>query len=204
MATIDIDVVSNGPTSDVAILKVREMLPGSVVAINIIGMVESIEARVGGGDKIGRLRIFGHGAPGLACVGSVPSGVTLDNGDDILSRHSLRTIRIVERSIPEQAGGSVTRPKFSLLNELPLSQLQSKFARTGWAELHVCRVAEQEIGKQLLKALARLWRVRVAGGTGEQIAGGGLENSVFVASPTGSVTRRVPPSARTGGCSVSF
>ena len=196
MSNIDIDIVSDGHSRDIAILSVRAMIADEIVAINIPDMIQKINARLRVSDQIQRLRIWGHGAPGLVCVGNVPASLSLDSTDDILERNTLKTVRVVERLAYTRSG---QRREFPLLNENLLVQLQPKFAQEGWAEIHACYVADDEKGEQLLQALARVWQRRVAGGTGLQVAGGGLENTVVVARPGGGpVTRRVPPPPERG------
>jgi hypothetical protein len=190
MSEINIDVVSTG--SNDAILAVGEMLPNKIVAMNVPHMLLQICGRLGSTHKLRRLRLFGHGAPGLICVGDVPAGLNLNSTEENLSQHSLATIRCVGHRIVNGLGQTM-HTEYFLLNVEPLAQLTHRFAPSGWAELHACHVAEGNIGERLLKMLASLWRVNVAGATGDQVPGGGLENTLIVARPGGGISHHLPP-----------
>jgi|SRR6185436_17703104 len=190
MSDLNIDVVSTGQND--AILAVGEMLPNKIVAMNVPHMLLQINARLGSMHKLRRLRLFGHGAPGLVCVGNVPAGLNLNSAEENLSQHSLATIRCVAHRIVNPTGQTMPTEYF-LLNAEPLGQLTNRFANSGWAEIHACHVAEGNIGERLLSMLASLWRVPVAGARGDQIPGGGLENTMIVARPGRGISRHLPP-----------
>ena len=70
MAKQSIDVVSDGGSTDQALQEARSALEDEIIAISVLDMISQIVARVGQ-NKLERLHIFGHGAPGLATVGHI-------------------------------------------------------------------------------------------------------------------------------------
>ncbi len=206
MSETNIDIVSTGSSEDIAILNVRNQLSDELVCNSVIGMVSQIEQQLSPNEQIRRLRMFGHGAPGLICIGSVPATLTLSSAQQVLDQNADKTLRVVHHVIQNDRGQTV-RDAYPLLNEHSLQRLTSRFAAGAWAELHACNVAEGALGEALLKSLARMWNIMVKAGTGDQVIGGGLENTVVVAYPNGSIIRRAPPPpppSPSGGCSVSW
>ena len=202
MPNIHIDVVSDGPSSDVAILAVREVLADELTCTSVLDMVDQVQGRVGVSDRIGRLRIFGHGNPGIVCIGRVSASTSLSS----LNMTDLSKIIGVVRQEGVAQTGETVRTSYPLFNEDALRRLAPKFSRDGWVELHACRAASGELGEQLLRRLAELWQVLVKGGIEDQFAGGGIEGMAIVAFPNGSVQRRppAPPPHTRAGCSVSW
>ena len=82
--------------------------------------------------------------------------------------------------------GRVVRTKYDLLSEAYLRKLTGKFNPRGWVELHSCQIVGED-GKELIKALAKLWRVEVHASESKQYVGGGLEGKVWIAKPSGAV-----------------
>lgn len=205
MAEILIDIISEGPSTDVAILNVRQSLPNAIVCVNIPDMVDRIQRQLGAQGSIKRLRIFGHGAPGLACVGNVPATLSLANENQQIQMNSSKIITLIEQ-IGINRQGVVMQRNHALLNEDRLALLRGRFSRQGWVELHACKVAHGAPGEALLKKLASVWQVQVKGGVVDQVAGGGLEGTSLVAYPSGQIQSRPPspPAHTSAGCAVGW
>lgn len=189
---MNIDVLSSTYVNDPAIVAFGSALPHALRGEYVADMVDRICERLGAIGRIRRLRIIGHGGPGLVMVGGgnvrswTPGFYTQR---EMLERCALHILGVWPREFTGRQTGRTWRD-YPLLNDLSLRRLASKFSPGGWAELHGCHVAEGDAGKELLKQLAALWGVSVKAGTGEQFAGGGFENEVFVAAPDGRLQRR--------------
>jgi hypothetical protein len=199
MTIKNIDVVSAGPSSDVAILAVRDALADELTCSSVLDMVYQIQQTLGANSMIGRLRIFGHGSPGLVCVGQVPRGTNLSS----LNFTQLSKYIGVVRRDEIQEGGAIVRTSYPIFNEEHLLMLRPKFNRSGYVELHACQAAAGEYGEQLLRRLAEIWRVQVKGGIEDQFIGGGIEGTSIVAFPHGNVQRHPPtPPPHVPSCSA--
>lgn len=146
-------------------------------------MVQRIGLRLGPGLKIERLRIFGHGGPGVVQLGRLMHARVDPTGQvTVPGVSNSRVTSDLNRLI-------MLGPEGDILNGQFLRGLRDRFARGGWCELHCCNVAARQKGKDLLKALARLWNVNVAGSEDLQYPGRGLEGTRYVARPNGTVSR---------------
>jgi hypothetical protein len=162
-------------------LAVRKVLIKDVV--NVKDMVDRITSSLGG-DRIRRLRLFGHGSPQTVQMG--PEGWA-----DLAATISGRLTQAEE---------------YRLLNEPYLAQLSGHFAPGAWVELHACRViAPKGLGNDLIQALANLWNVGVQAADARQFLGGGLEGNVWQARPGGRNVEmiRAQPPEESSGCNAS-
>lgn len=178
MAVLHIDVVSKvagGSEDDAAIIQVREQLSSYIEAIDVLDMIHKVVSAVGQRNRLGRLRIFGHGNPGIFSMGQVPSTIT------------------IQSMTPSHTNKVVFLARGQMVNGDQLMRLKNCFDARGWAELHACKVAADDAGKNLLKALAKMWNVPVKGGKVLQYAGGGIEGTVVTARPSGDISEKAPP-----------
>jgi hypothetical protein len=140
MPNIDINVIDFDP-NDQTCMTARTTYPDHILASSVWSMVDGIKNRLGltGSSTavptlMGRLRIIGHGEPGLQAIGN--SHDTQNTRQFIgLDRHG------------------------HLYNRHVLSELRGYFAPNARAELHGCNVGLH--GERLRLALERLWGVRV-------------------------------------------
>ena len=140
----------------------RRLILPDAIRINTIGqMVSAILGRLGQGDRIQRLRVFGHGCPGYQGLGN--SERASSDWYHSISMHYWRQQSPV------------------------LSRLCGHFAPDGWVELSGCHVGQGSAGQALLLHLAQLWGVEVAAGVEYQSPDPGLEGPVPVAFPDGTV-----------------
>jgi hypothetical protein len=98
--------------------------------------------RIAGGNKISRLNIHGHGAPGLQATGE---GATKSEPGGHLSHLNVRRHAAV------------------------LRELTGLFTPDAVVVLHGCCVGQGEPGSRLLSELAAIWGVDVLAGTGAQV-----------------------------------
>lgn len=184
---IDVDVVSVGARAIAISAGALRNMRNVVYTDSVTGMVREISSKVGRTNMLRRLRIFAHGSPGLVILGTL-STRTLETPQEQLANitNLLTPLGFVQRPGTQEA---------VFLNGSTVEPLRQKFWRSadrrqaGWAEIHACRVAEEAPGRMFLAELARRWGVRVMGGTGNQIFGGGIENDTWVGSPGGGVRR---------------
>lgn len=165
---MDIDCVdAGGIKNDEAMMAYRRSMPHALHVHSVGHMVRSIDNRLGRNTRntIRRLRVFGHGTPG---------GQGLGQSQYMFGPKSRSYLTI------RMAGNH-------LQYESVLAGLCGKFAPGGWVELHGCEVGQGEAGKNLTKALARLWGVNVAAGTVIQQTDAGFETRYIVAQPGGHV-----------------
>jgi hypothetical protein len=145
----------------------RRNFPGALRASSVREMVEAIERLVSqsrsqfpDGVLIRRLRIFGHGRPGIQVMGGDPS-----------TNSPLRTMQVGR-------DGRLTNAR--------VLQVLSRgyFAAGAVVELHGCQVAAGSNGRRLLEELHCLWGVIVRGGQDDQRADeiGNYEGSVVESS----------------------
>lgn len=181
MTPIDIDCV-DGTGRDEVVAEFRTMYPRALRVHSVGHMVRSILGRLGSGGAIRRLRVFGHGAPGVQGLGRSQGG-----NKATLTYHSISIFAGVLR-----------------YRDI-LSQLTARFHhwnenganRLGWVELHGCNVGAAGQGDGLVRLLAGLWRVNVAAGTGYQISQPGFEGYYVVAHPDGTVHTKLGTAVRT-------
>jgi len=183
---INLDVIGDYDVSlddGGALAQVRRTLAAAVqsgdafIVSDLWTMVERIRRRLGSGQKMRRLRIFGHATPGVQCVGRWRgSPIDLTTGQRRLGQGDYERVIMVIRG--------------QLFNDTILAQLNPYFDRGGFAELHGCAVARGTAGEELLRKLAQLWQVPVKGGREAQRTGGGLEAPAVGAWPNGHIEPR--------------
>lgn len=163
---MDIDCVDWHREGDSSTAADQQHLPDAIRVNSVGQMVRLIDLRLAN-DRIRRLRIFGHGDPGVQGLGnSISSQTHLYN------------------QITTDTGTRVTYANV-------LGGLRGKFAQGAWVELHGCSVGAGAAGWNLLKGLAQLWQVKVAAGVVDQDDGGGFEGAYYrVAWPDGRVYSR--------------
>ncbi len=154
---MNIDVI-DGLGHDTATNMDRSRYPHAIRAESVSGMVIAIINRLGG-NRLHRLRIFGHGTPGAQGVA------------DSFHMTSPNTFISVD------AGGRLQHAPI-------LSLLIASFGENAFVELHGCSVARGYQGKMLLCQLSALWRVRVRGGIQDQDTSPGFEGRVATADHT--------------------
>ena len=155
MSDIDLDVI-DGLGTDGFVQESRRTFPHAIRASSVSQMVIAIIDRLGP-NQLRRLRIIGHGAPGLQGV-----------ADSHNTWEPNRLIRVIGRE---------------LQNPTILSMLAASFGPRGFAELHGCEVARGYPGKLLLADLSALWRVPVRGGVNDQTNRPGFEGRYHTAAP---------------------
>lgn len=138
---------------------------------------------------IRRLRIFGHGA--IGCVQIGPFLYTGRRAEDVqrgqrIDQADLTQVISVTETEVRTKDGQLVRREYGLTNEPYLRKLAGKFDPKGWVELHSCQIVGKN-GQELIRALAKLWRVEVYASESKQIVGGGLEGKVWKATPSGAV-----------------
>jgi Domain of unknown function (DUF4347) len=149
MVTIEVTVVdrSTDPANTIA----RQTYPDSIPAYSVQSMVDGIQQRLASAARqsptepvvIGRLRIVGHGSPGLQGMG------------DSLTTQNPRQLIALDRH-------------GHLLNRGVLLQLRGRFARDARVELHGCSAGRGRQGAALLHQLKALWGVGVYAGSVDQ------------------------------------
>ena len=112
--------------------------------------VDDIDARLGFGHDLRRLRIIGHGHPGAQGLGD--------------SYHSSNIF---------DSSTSIS------MDWMMMENLADMFSPQGWLELHGCNVAQGYAGKIYLARLAGLLNVPVRAGISVQF-GGSLANDLFL------------------------
>jgi hypothetical protein len=124
-----------------SVLAIDRALHGKnyIAARSVAEMVSKILMKLGG-QNIGRLTIWGHGAPGIQRVGAGNSRSR--RGDPSLGL----LICLVNGRIRESS---------------PLGRLCGRFSWDGRVDLHGCNVAQHHCGRQLLRVLCDLWQVPV-------------------------------------------
>lgn len=120
---------------------------------------------------IGSLTIHGHGLPGVqSLAGGVPRSIgALDA--------ALASITSAARDVLAVQNLEAIAPTLRLL--------AGHFRATGRVSLMGCYVGNGPEGRQLVNALARIWRVPVTAGIGRQRAGGLYTMSIEGPSITG-------------------
>lgn len=160
----------------------------------------------GDSPKINRLRIFGH---------SNGNYVALSRFKEVTHGTIMRTPRdfgqeTYKRALSADVLGYGSEEKFYYGgNGKELRRLVGRFSPRGWVELHACwiapgfrydfaasKIGHDRYGLYLMKALARLWKVPVKGGSDKQNPLAGLEGEVVVAYPNGRIERRGPKPQR--------
>ena len=166
MAIFDLDVMDGHTSYGQSASLLRRSLPRSPLRVNSLGDIVTLAVRRSwGGDRLRRLRVFGHGSAG-----------TQGLSDSVHGRSVL------------PAADRISAAWMELCN------LGHCFDRGGWIELHGCSVADGEVGKRYVASLARTIGVRVRAGRGAQTIGGGttrgFENFWVEATPlpTGGVS----------------
>lgn len=205
MGRVNLDILSDTQTSDYAMEEVRRSLPNGIVVSSVLDMVDKINRRTVN-DKLGRLRVFGHGSPGHQAVGSVLVRQTAGRSHYDYAGDSSKLL-VVVRVILAARDGTTGGSSDALFNKHKLLQLKSRFASDGWVELHGCNVAMGELGTRLLRNLALLWQVSVKAGLELQFSGGGFEGRTVVARPNGDVEDPNPiptPPGDESGCGNSL
>jgi Domain of unknown function (DUF4347) len=149
MATVDVTVVDRA--TDPANTIARQTYPDSIPVYSVQSMVDAIINRLNAVARqgptepavIGRLRIVGHGQPGLQGVGD---SQTTRNPRQLLGldRHG----HLMHRGV--------------------LMQLRGRFASNGRVDLHGCQVGRGREGAALLHQLKALWGVPVYASTIDQ------------------------------------
>ena len=140
MPNVEINVIDYDPSDRMALIA-RQTYPDHILASSVRSMVDGVIGRLGSvrsssGEPavIGRLRILGHGEPGLQAIGN---------------SHSTQN--------PRQFIGLDYRGH--LYNRDVLMQLRGRFAPDARVELHGCNTGLR--GQPLRSALEQLWGVRV-------------------------------------------
>jgi hypothetical protein len=162
---------------------------------DVLDMVERITSTIGG-RRIRRLRIFGHGSDNAVLIGHLlPTHRAPDwwNKRPKFEQSDLGKV-IGGKPAKWEQDGQIVKEGYVFFNEPNLAKLSGRFDPGGWVELHSCRIAG-ETGKELIKALAKLWQVEVRASEGKQFVGGGLEGKVWVAKPWGTLSPAVPKAA---------
>lgn len=152
--------------------------------------------------KIKRLRIFGHSNGNYVALSRFeegPMGKVYNTPSDLIPGCKKRALSA------DILGIGSNEVYYYGGNEQELSKLCGKFSTNGLVELHACYIApgfggdlsQEKInhdpyGLYLMKALARLWKVRVMGGSAKQNPEIGLEGEVFTVYPDGRVERKKP------------
>lgn len=120
---------------------------------------------------IGSLAIHGHGLPGVqSLAGGVPRAVTS-------LAAALQSITPKSRDVLAVQNLDAIAPT--------LRMLSGQFRGTGRVSLMGCYVGNGLEGRQLVNALARIWRVPVTAGIGRQRGGGLYTGSIEGPSVTG-------------------
>jgi hypothetical protein len=119
---------------------------------------------------IDRLRVFGHGSPGVQWVG----GGWGASGNPDFTRTRAQTIRFQSGALQDRG---------------LLAALAGRFTPGGLVELHGCGVGMSPAGQGLARALAQLWNVRVRAGTQTQNAdeAAKFEGGFIEAQPNGTI-----------------
>lgn len=141
---------------------------GAVRCIAVNDMVMKVES-LAGTQKIGLLRLFGHGSPGAQWLGGGFGG----NQGDFVKR----------------PGQAIFLNGIVLNQEHALARLQGRFENKAVLELHGCSVGVGPAGRALCVALAKLWNVTVRAGTDLQSAdkGNAYESGFIQVYPDGRV-----------------
>jgi hypothetical protein len=176
----------------------KHMLVVSNVGEAVDGILKLLKKHKG--EKIARLRFFGHGMPGCQLVGVKTHDAKGNKIAVDLEKHKLSLLGYLDAS------------KSTLLNQGKLQDLKGHFvtekgffdqlfstAPPAVVELRGCNVAADEIGKKLLKQLSQLWQVAVRGAVETQSSGDASttndwEGTVYQAV-NGKEPIALPPSA---------
>ena len=204
MGTVDVDVITKGGPKDLAVRAFHKELKDQAgrtpndnriliyEVVSVFDMVDRILKSIGP-RRIKRLRVFGHGSEGIVQMGPfVYTGrrvIDLSGRPRIDQSDLVKVIMVVQSETRSQTGVTITT-EYKLINEAYLRKLVGKFDKSGWVELHSCRVVDKS-GRELIKALARLWGVQVHASDAKQYVGGGLEGRILVAAPSGIVREAV-------------
>jgi hypothetical protein len=175
MADMNIDVV-DGIGRDGYARAVRrrlERISDPILVNSAASLVALVLGRLGG-NRLRRLRIFGHGTGGQQGLGNSRAPGPLQEIAVHCTGHT------------ESSCGAIS-------NQNHLRSLTGHFARDGWVELLGCDVADGVQGRSLLRQLAALWNVPVKASEDDQFprsARRGLRGQVVVAYPSGAVEVR--------------
>ncbi len=168
---LDLDCV-DATGRDETVAWFRQHLPHALRVHSIGHMVRSVQQHLGEAGRIRRLRVFGHGAPGIQGLGR---------------SHEYH---------PKRPYLNIQVSKGQLQYRDVLSDLQGRFSTArprGWVELHGCQVGAGGAGgpgQALALALAQLWQVPIAAGAVIQNTDAGFETCYIVAYPNGRVQWR--------------
>jgi hypothetical protein len=146
MPGIDIDVVSDGPDnsgtdlSQSTLQNMRSSLPDAIVARNVHHMIMQIGARLDRAPldsrQIHLLRIYSHGVPGNAFIGSGRGYPTAE-----------QTLGVDDQGL--------------MLNTADLRRIRGLFSSDGLVTVHGCNFAAGKRGCAALHGLSSIWSVRV-------------------------------------------
>lgn len=172
----NLDVVDGGTDQSGLVQNMRDWLPDAIVARDVNSMVNGILNRVNQrGDRIRRLRFWGHGTPAQQIMGGGDSP-RLDGSQSIMF----------------DADGSLLH-RAQLIRLTP--HLSSDFS---WVELHGCWVARGAGGRSLCEKLAHLWGVPVYASADRQLSLGNPITRLHGAIFTGRVNKLTAPIIRLG------
>ncbi|HYP06868.1 MAG TPA: peptidoglycan-binding protein [Bryobacteraceae bacterium] len=161
----------------------RDIVPMVGLSNGVPIMVNRV-IRAAGANRVGLLRIYGHGNRGLQIVSA---------GRGVAGGSATHHAGLTARSVREMRGD--------------LERLRPVFAVYGSAELHGCSVGRGPDGRSLLHELADVWNVPVTAGVQTQHVGRGatfrFEGPTVTAYPNGADLRRWAQTVDTSGLTSS-
>lgn len=142
MALIDLDFMDGHPSyaANAANYR-RNIIPPPIPILSLHQLVSAVVARCWRGDRLRRLRIFGHGSVGRQGLGNSVSS----NGNFLAA-----------------PGRGIS------WDWIQLSTLANEFDPSGWVELDGCNVGDGSQGKVYVARLAEVLGVCVRAGRGTQ------------------------------------